>query len=92
MELNYFYLIHECKINAKDIETLPNILLHDPAALKLHWNKLGTDIEPKVLSTLYEKPERLLNLLQYYLEKSVNFRYVYVVKDSAGERKSRNPK
>ena len=89
MELNYFYLIHECKINANDIETLPNILLHDPATLKLYWNKLVTDTKPEVLSRLYEKPERLLNLLQYYLEKSLNFRYIYVLKDSAGERRSR---
>ena len=82
---NYFYLIHECKINAKDIETLPNVLLHDPAALKLQWHKLVTDIEPKVLSSLYEKPERLLNLLQYYLEKTINFRYIYVLKNNTGE-------
>ena len=92
IKINFFYLIHECKINAKDIETLPNVLLHDPAALKLHWHKLLADIEPKVLSRLYEKPERLLNLLQYYSEKNINFRHIYVLKDNTEEYKSGKPK
>ena len=81
--LNYHYLVHECKMSQDDLELLPVILLHHPAALRNHWRKLIEETEPTVLRDLYKTPERLLNLLQYYLEKSTNFRHMYVLKDQS---------
>lgn len=87
IELNYHFLILECKLKQNDIGILPIILLHDPVALSSCWYTLVKQAAPEVMTELSNNPERLLNLLQYHLERRTNFRHMFALKttDSTDE-------
>ena len=85
VKLNYYFLLNECKLSRDNIGLLPVILLHHPVALREHWKKLVKETELSVLVELFKTPERLLHLLQYYLEKSTNFTHVYVLTGNSSD-------
>ena len=65
----------ECGFTNEHIVDCPIILGHDPEVLQYHWSTLPQKKELQPFSTWMEKPAKLLQMLQYFIEKDINFSY-----------------
>ena len=72
---NYVFLTETCKFDHKELESLAVIVLHDPVALRKCWEEVC-----QANQNLRGDSRKLLHLLQYNLEKSVNFSHSVVPK------------
>ena len=78
MSLNFRFLRDECGFDRDHVRRLPVILGHDHALLREHWSALPGRDELRPFDEWTQDKWRLLNVLQYFIERENNFKHPVV--------------
>ena len=78
MSANFRFLCDECGFDRDHIRRLPVILGHDHALLREHWTILPQRDELRPFDEWTRDRWRLLNVLQYFIERENNFKHPVV--------------
>ena len=80
LEINFQFLL-DCGFAAEDIQQIPLVIGHNPDVLVRHWNLLTSRSELKQFSGCLADSSKVLNTLQYFIERDINFQLPVVLKN-----------